>query len=350
MTDRHHRSRREFIRQSCAAAAGLGMAPLALACSNTPKPSETAGEPVPAKKGKTVLVGGPRVISRVDPEVFGTEGHDEKRVLALVNDAVTSLVGVKDPSEAFRALFDPEDVVGIKVNCLAGPGMSSSPAVVAALVAGLRSIGVPHKQVFIWERSTEELRKAGFEPNKYSDKRPRCFGNDEGGWMDEIEFSGEVGSLWSRVLAKRCTALINVPVLKDHDLSGVGCGMKNMYGAIHNPNRYHEDNCDPFVADVSAHPHVKDKLRLVLCDALTAQYHGGPARVLKHQWRPGQVLASADPVALDRVAQKLIEEQRAAKGMPSLAESKRPPKWLETAAGKHHLGEADLAKIELNEG
>jgi uncharacterized protein (DUF362 family) len=347
---RSHRTRREFIRQSCTAAAGLGLAPLFAACSNTPKLPETAGEPEQTKSHNPVLANGPRVISRVDPKVFGTDGHDAKRIRALVDEAVTSLVGVADPSEAFRALFEPDDVVAIKVNCLAGPGMSSSPAVVAALVAGLRSIGVQHDQIYIWERSTEELRKAGFEPNRYSDKRPRCLGNDEGGWMSEIEFSGEVGSLWSSILAKRATALINVPVLKDHDLSGVGCGMKNMYGAIHNPNRYHEDNCDPFVADVSAHPHVKDKLKLVLCDALTAQYHGGPARVLQHQWRPGQVLASADPVALDRVAQQLIEEQRKAKGMSSLTESGRPPKWLKTAADKYELGEADLSKIELNEG
>lgn len=350
MPRHRHRSRREFIRQSCAAAAGLGLAPLAAACSNTPKPSETAGETKPGKPTRPLAANGPLVISRADAKVFATDGHDRERVRRLVHDTVASLVGIKDPSEAFRALFEPDDVVAIKVNCLAGPGMSSSPAVVDALTAGLRSIGVGNDQIIIWERSSEELRKAGFELNRFSDQRPRCLGNDEGGWMNEIEFSGEVGSLWSRVLAKRATALINVPVLKDHDLSGVGCGMKNMYGAIHNPNRYHEDNCDPFVADVSAHPHVKDKLRLVLCDALTAQCHGGPARVLQHQWRPGRVLASADPVALDRIAQQLIEEQRKHKGMASLSESGRPPRWIETAAEKYGLGEADLGKIKLDQG
>jgi len=350
MTDHPHRTRREFLRQSCAAAAGLSLAPLAAACSNTPRPAEAAADPAPAKPAGPVLIAGPRVISRADPKVFGAEGHDRARVRRLVEEAVTSLVGVKDPAEAYRALFKPDDVVGIKVNCLAGPGMSSSPAVVDALVAGLRSIGVPHDQIYIWERSTEELRKAGFEPNRYSDQRPRCLGNDEGGWMNDLEFSGEVGSLWSRILADRATALVNVPVLKDHDLSGVGCGMKNMFGAIHNPNRYHDHNCDPYVADVSAHPHVRDKLKLVLADALTAQCHGGPARVLKYQWRPGQLLASADPVALDRVAQELIEQQRAKMGLPSLTEAGRPPRWLATAAEKHKLGEADLSKIELNQG
>ena len=78
----------------------------------------------------------------------------------------------------------------------------------------------------------------------------------DGGFERRIVSSGEVGSLWTNVLATRATALINVPVLKDHDLSGVGCGMKNMYGAIHNPNRYHDNNCNPYVADVNAHPFI----------------------------------------------------------------------------------------------
>ena len=131
-------------------------------------------------------------------------------------------------------------------------------------------------------------------------------------------------------------------------LAGVGCGMKNLYGAIHNPNRYHENNCDPWVADVSAHPFVRGKLRLVLCDALTAQFHGGPARSAAHQWRPGTVLAATDPVALDRVAQEIIDARRAAAGLRSLAEASRPPRWLATAH-ERGLGEHRRERIELCE-
>jgi len=286
------------------------------------------------------------VAQRSDKKVLGNHDHNEDRVTELVQRTVADLLGVKDPREAFRTLFRPDDVVAIKVNCLAGPGLSSSPAVVNALVKGLRSIGITYRNIIIWERSTAELTRAGFKANRYSDSGPRCFGNNESGFERELSFSGDVGSLWSKILADKATALINVPVLKDHDLAGIGCGMKNMYGAIHNPNRYHDNNCDPFVADVSAHPYVKDKLRLVLCDALTAQYHGGPARVLSHQWHPAAVLASKDPVAHDKIAQTMIEAQRAKHGMASLAESKRPPKWIKTAAARG-LGEHNPDKIKL---
>ena len=41
-------------------------------------------------------------------------------------------------------------------------------------------------------------------------------------------------------------------VVKDHDLAGVSAGLKNWYGVIHNPNKYHDSCCDPYVADVVA--------------------------------------------------------------------------------------------------
>jgi uncharacterized protein (DUF362 family) len=347
-------SRREFLKAAGVGTAVAGLTTACASCSNTPHaPGASQGPPRETEIAKPPAAapapGRARVISRSDPAAFGTDGLDAARVADRVNQTISALVDVKDPREAFRALFSPDDVVAIKVNCLAGPGLSSSPQVVDAVVAGLRSIGIPFTSIWIFERTTAELERAGFTPNLDSESRPRCVGNDVGGFTDKLSSSGAVGSLWSRVLASRATALVNVPVLKDHDLAGVGCSMKNMYGAIHNPNRYHDNNCDPYVADVGAHPFVRDKLRLVVVDALTAQYDGGPARVQTNQWRPAAVLASRDPVATDRVAQQLIEVERAAHGLATLAEAKRPPRWIDTAAARG-LGENDLEKIELDQG
>ncbi|HUT78091.1 MAG TPA: DUF362 domain-containing protein, partial [Polyangia bacterium] len=337
-------TRRDFLRQALAVAAGAGLLPVVAGCSsstpagNGPADATGAAKAPASHSGRGAGAFFGRVARRSDPGVFVSAGHDQARVDELVQRAVADLVGVGDPAEAFRALFDPKDIVAIKVNCLAGPGLSSSPSVVHALVSGLRGIGIAHRGIWIFERTTAELKRAGFEPNRYSDNRPRCAGNDELGFERDLSFSGAVGSSFANVVARQATALINVPVLKDHDLSGVGCGMKNLYGLIHNPNRYHDNNCDPFIADIAAHPYVRDKLRLVLADALTAQYHGGPARSPAHQWKPAAVLAADDPVALDRLAWELIEEQRSAHGLPTLAESRRPPRWLETA-GARGLGE-----------
>jgi uncharacterized protein (DUF362 family) len=136
-----------------------------------------------------------------------------------------------------------------------------------------------------------------------------------------------------------------VPVLKDHDLSGVSLGMKNFYGAIHNPNKYHDYNCDPYIADLNAHPLIAEKLRIVICDGLKGQYHGGPASRPQWAWPAGVLLVGGDPVAVDRVGLELIERKRKEAGMDSLKDAGREAKYIFTAA-ERGLGIGDMEKIE----
>jgi uncharacterized protein (DUF362 family) len=126
----------------------------------------------------------------------------------------------------------------------------------------------------------------------------------------------------------------------------VSIGMKNWYGAIHNPNKHHEDGCAPFIPHLAAYPSIRDRLRLTVIDATTAQCHGGPAPNPRWRWNYGGVLMSTDPVAIDAVGRRLIEERREEVNLPSLAEEKREPVWI-AAAARLGLGEADLRKIEI---
>jgi uncharacterized protein (DUF362 family) len=132
--------------------------------------------------------------------------------------------------------------------------------------------------------------------------------------------------------------------LKDHDLCGVSLSLKNFYGAIHNPNKYHDHGCDPYIADVNAHPYIKDKLRLVICDGLIGQCNGGPGYKPQWAWPYSGLLLSRDPVAIDRTGCHIIEEQRKATGLQSLAAAGRPAKHIQTAA-QRGLGISDMNKI-----
>ncbi len=139
--------------------------------------------------------------------------------------------------------------------------------------------------------------------------------------------------------------LISVPVLKDHNLAGVSLGMKNFYGAIHNPNKYHDHHCDPYIADVVSHPLIRGKWRLTICDGTRAQYHNGPGPHPGFTWAFGGLIVSNDVVAADAVAADLLDQQRQAKGLKRLAEEDRPPKYIATA-GARGLGASELSKIE----
>jgi uncharacterized protein (DUF362 family) len=263
---------------------------------------------------------------------------------------VRELSGAGSDRDGWSSLFPRGSRVGIKLNCLAGPLLSPRPALVEAIVEGLGTAGVPPENIVVWERSDRELERCGFTVNARG-SGPRVYGTDNraaGGYENRIRTSGSVGSCFSRILTEQCDLLINVGVLKDHDLAGVSVGLKNLYGLIHNPNKYHDNACDPYVAELAAHPLLRRRLRLSICDATTAQCQGGPAWQAGWAWNYGGLLAARDPVALDRVGARLIEERRAARGLPTLAEAGRAPAWIATA-GRLGLGEPALEKIRIME-
>jgi len=263
----------------------------------------------------------------------------------LLDASVQKITDASDAAAGWRKLFRPQDRVGIKVNTL---GLSTQPAVAHAVVRGLLSADVPAENIIIWDRFDVELSGAGFKLNK-SGTGVRCYGTDTerigSGYQRRIESSGQIGSCFSKILAEDVDALICVPVLKDHNLAGVSLGMKNFFGAIHNPNKYHDDNCDPFVADVVAHRFIAKKWRLTVCDATRAQYNAGPARHPGFAWPFGGLIVSNDFVAADAVAADSLEAKRKESGLSSLAEDGRPSKHI-TTAGARGLGVADLDRIE----
>jgi uncharacterized protein (DUF362 family) len=266
------------------------------------------------------------------------------RLRELLGKAIASATGTGSPTAAFRRLFRATDVVGIKVNTLAGRGLSSHPELVLMLADWLKEAGVRPSNIIIWDRSDRELEAAGFTLNRRGDG-VRCLGtNDDYDWTPREWGPG--GSCFARLLVEQITALINVGMVKDHDLSGVSAGLKNFYGVVHNPNKYHDNGCSPYVAHLAAHPLIKDKLRLTVLDGLVAQCHGGPARSPRWSWPWGGVLVSTDPVAVDAVARQTIEERRRELALKSLAEDGREPKWLADAA-RLGLGEARLDRIQV---
>jgi uncharacterized protein (DUF362 family) len=250
---------------------------------------------------------------------------------------------VDSTGSALRRLFSPSDTVGIKVNCLGGPRLSTRSGLVEALVEELVEAGVDRGRIIVFERSSRELEGAGFRIRRTGGPY-RCFGIDND-YESRPTISGEIGSCFARLVSETCSALISFGVVKDHDLAGVSASLKNWYGVIHNPNKYHDSNCDPYVADVVRHPFVGAKLRLTLLDGVSAQCQGGPAYFAGGSFDLGRVAASTDPVAADLWAWRVIEDERARRGMRSLEDERRRPAFIATAAG-YDLGVGDPAKLE----
>jgi uncharacterized protein (DUF362 family) len=295
----------------------------------------------------------PLVVRLERPSIMEAGNRLNEETASELIEALLSPMAGGQGSEAFlRTLFEPGERVGIKLNCLAGKGLSPRPALVFALIERLQEIGIEPSDIIVFERTERELKRAGFPIRKSKSEGARIVGNDSrgAGFEDEPTLFKSIGSCFSRILTRGIDGLINFGVLKDHDLAGVSIGMKNLYGLIHNPNKYHDNQCSPYVAHVAASPPVKEKLRLTLCDGMISQYRGGPALKKDCTWKAGILLASTDPVALDAVGAGIIEAKRRDLEVPTLADTGRFPAFLEEAhrlgLGEHRLDRIRVVKVD----
>ena len=331
MNASHIASRRDFLKGALAGAALL-------------RASAGAGVLAAAEQGAAAAKS--KVAIARDALLRGTGSTvDSGRMLKLLDRAMQALFDRDHPVEAWRRVVRPGETVGLKVNTLGGRGISTSPQLVEAVCERLQEAGIKAGDIVVWDRDSEELERAGFHLST-DGNRVQCYGTDRAGYEEELAAYGSVGSRLSKILTKRSNVLINLPVLKDHDGAGVTIALKNMYGAIHNPNKYHPNGCNPYIADLNMLPEIRSRMRLTVCDATTAMYEGGPAFKPEFSWKHNALLVSQDPVALDYTGWQIVERKRADMGLKTLEAEERAPRSIATAAdAQHGLGTNDPRRI-----
>jgi uncharacterized protein (DUF362 family) len=289
------------------------------------------------------------VVVRSKGSVSAGGEFDKAKILLMLERGLCLLAGTGSRRDAWRTLFTERDRVGIKVNTIGGRRISTRPEMAFSLAESLSEIGISRKNIAVWDRTNRELREAGYRLNlDSSDYQVMGTDTDGLGYEAGITAHLNIGSRFSSIQSRFVTASVSLAILKDHGLAGVTAGMKNYFGAIHNPNKYHDANCNPYVAEVFDVPLVKAKHRLTILDAVLVQFHRGPS--FHPQWAEpfGGLIFSVDPVAADAFGWRVLEKLRAQKGLPSLMEENREPGYLRTAEAMG-LGTADPEKIRIIE-
>jgi uncharacterized protein (DUF362 family) len=287
------------------------------------------------------------VANALDNQIFDSKKNmNTMRVKNALDRAMQRLFKTDSALQAWKKVVKPGEVIGLKVNCLSGRG-STHTALVDVIIESLQQAGIKAGHILIWDRMNNDLEDAGFKINMDKNKT-LCFGNDYSGFEYNLEEFGLSGSRLTKIVTKICDGIINLPVLRDHSIAGMTLALKNMFGAIHNPNKYHLNTGNPYIADINAFSHLRKKIRLHICDALEAQYHGGPSFMPQWRWTYSGLLISRDPVALDYTGWQIIEQKRLEKGFKSLKTENREPVYINTAADREHqLGVCNPDLIEV---
>lgn len=143
----------------------------------------------------------------------------------------------------------------------------------------------------------------------------------------------------------RCTALISMPALKGHWLTGIGTVIKNYIMYSGRPSTYHDEKSAK-LGEIWLLPEVKGKTRLVLVDALHPLCAKGPQSDPRYKWAYNGLIAGTDPVAVEAVCLKVITEKRhEIKGEPWPVSP--PPICIEAADKVYGLGNSRLENIKI---
>jgi uncharacterized protein (DUF362 family) len=329
-----------------------------------------------------------RVVEIRDPASVRRGVPDDQAVRRMVARGMAELTGIAEPVEAWRSMFEPGDVVGIKVNPVGNPYAISNYATVHAVVEGLQSAGIKPKDVIVFERYRKMFVDAGYDKHlpegcrwggaaeNYEERQLDIEGYDPDVFVTLDIVHAKPGvhdprdertrrSHLATIITKQVNKIVCIPVLKDHGSGGVTLALKNMsHGFVNNVCRSHgtpdTNTCNLFIPAVVAHPVIRQKAVLQILDGLNAVFQGGPsASKPDYVWEYKALFFATDPVAMDRIGWEIVDAKRAKEGLPPVAEvgrkgknptqtegfDYRQPQHI-AGAGALGLGVFDKAKIE----
>ena len=275
-----------------------------------------------------------------DPDSIKQYKTNAHVVRKMVNRLVMAVTGQSDVARAWGSLVSPGERVGIKISAAGGELFTTHHDIVNAIVEGLAAAGHPRSSIIVWDRSLGGIKEAGYRPavDGYQVKAITPHdGYDPKAMLSaplagklvwgDFEYVGDTGKMplfadaeatsnvshFSKIISSDVDKVINVPVMSVSETNGIA-------GCIYNMTIPNIDNWRRFaqgsrfgagsLAEIYANPLIARKVVFNLMDGLIAQHAGGPQPQPNYAVHHGTLYASKDPVALDAIALKLLEESR----------------------------------------
>lgn len=319
-----------------------------------------------------------KVVKVTDPDSV-TEGKpSEEAAYNMLKNAMLTLTGEKSIKKAWRKFVSPKDIIGLKVNPVAGKLLTTSHAVTKSVIKQLEESGIPRKNIVIWDRREMQLHETGYNSENYPGIRitgTECM-DEKGGFYDnegrlysearidkehffyaDLEgthddytlpymVNGGKYSYFTKICTQEVTKIINIPILKNAGATTT-LALKNLaYGSITNTARLHKiwhESC----AYVCAFPPVRDKVVLNIADGLIGCFDGGPSAKPQFICNYNMLIVGSDPVAVDRVGHDVIIAKRIEKGIQK-EDNPKSSRFIDLAQ-ELNLGVGERDKINLIE-
>jgi uncharacterized protein (DUF362 family) len=298
--------------------------------------SGLAQAPQPAQPVPT-----PSIVYAVhNPDSIKDYAANPRVVREMVNRLVLAVTGQSNVGKAWASLVSPNERVGIKICAAGGELFTTHHAIVNAIIDGLVAAGHPRSSIIVWDRSLGGTKEAGYRPAA-DGYQLRAVAPHDGYdakamvsaplvgklvWGD-FEYVGDLGKMplfadadansnvshFSKIISSEVDKVINVPVMSVSETNGIaGCIYNMTIPNIDNWRRFAQGSRfgAESLAEIYANPLIAKKVVFNLMDGLIAQYAGGPQPQPNYAIHHATLYASRDPVALDTIALKKLEEWR----------------------------------------
>lgn len=308
-----------------------------------------------------------------DPDAIKDYETNPRIVHAMVNRLILAATGQPDIARAWGSLVSPNDEIGIKICAAGGELFTTHHDVVNAIVDGLVAAGHARSSIIVWDRSLGGIKEAGYRPGA-DGYQLRAIAPREGYdskavlsmpllgklvWGD-LEYKSDKGKMpllsdtentsnlshFSRIVSTEVTKIINVPVMSSNETNGIaGCLYNVTIPNIDNWRRFSQGSRfgAESIAEIYSDPLIAKKVVFNLMDGLVAQFAGGPQSQPNYALHHATLYASRDPVALDAVALKQLEQWRARASLPAIGHMAD----YVSIAGQLGLGNSAPNRIEI---
>jgi hypothetical protein len=263
----------------------------------------------------------------------------------MVDEGVKQLTGQSSVATAWGTIisgYSSGKAIAIKVN-FNNSQCDDTDNLIDALVQpvngvikGLKTIGVQEQDIWIYDaiRSISTRFKSGCLYPQVHFFDPGC---GESATFSSNQPDAQITFGDSRLTARKvtdvivnATYLINMPIIKDHGISGVTLGFKNHFGSINQIMRSGEDDLHYYIApddsshyrstynpllDIYQNPNIRNKTRLIIGDGLYGAFGGTTNNTPPTRWQTfgnhasNSLFFALDAVAIDCVMLDILDAE-----------------------------------------
>ena len=250
----------------------------------------------------------------------------------VVDRGVRALTGAPSSAEAWRAILGGARRIVLKFNSVGARVIGTNRATAQVLVEALSEAGYDPAGITL----VEVPRNV---PESLGTRKP------ETGWGSPIAVGGHMEPMAEYLYA--ADALVNVALLKSHQIAGMSGCMKNLsHALIQHPARFHDNGCAPYVGQVIGNKEVSSRLKLNLVDAIRMVVRNGPDAAEEDLFPHRGLLLGFDPVAVDTVGLALLGLRRRQAGLKSVPAVRYIESAAERGVGRRQRHELEQLVIE----